>query len=342
MISTPYITTIVVAYNEEKYIKKCLESLLNQDYPKNMYEIIIVDGYSNDNTVQIIKKTINDYELNNSHENNDNLISSKLIYNDKKTLASGWNLAIKQSRGDYIVRIDAHAEVQSNFLMMNITTMMEIKDASCVGGKIKTVNINNNQSIVQHVLSSPYGIGNSKFRYSNKSEYVDTVPYGMYKKSVFDEIGLFNENLERTQDNDLHRRMKSKGMRFYLNTNIQSIYYSRDSIKKVLKQALNNGKWTMINFLSNPGKMSLRYFVPFSFLTLLIVLLFLSLSSIFFFYSFIALLILHLTLGFIFAALKTLNPIHIIKMQVCFLLIHLSYGIGSYLGIIKKTLNIKG
>src|SRR5690554_5255969 len=108
--SLPFVSAIIVARNESEFIEKSLKSLINQDYPKDKYEIIFVDGESDDDTLKIAKKIISNYD-----ESND-CANIKYLNNPKRILASGWNIGIKEAKGEYVVRIDAHSFVKSDFI----------------------------------------------------------------------------------------------------------------------------------------------------------------------------------------------------------------------------------
>lgn len=330
----PYISALVVTRNEKDFIEKCLLSLLNQTYPNNCYEIIIVDGMSTDGTKQIIQNTLNDY---NRVHNEKEAIKFSIYDNPKKILASGWNIAVKQAIGKYVVRIDAHAYVDHDFLHKSVLVMMNVKDASCVGGAMQTISDNKTGKIITEALTSPFGVGGAKFRYMNSSGYVDTVAYGLYSKSVFDQIGYFNEGLVRTQDNDLHRRMRDAGMKFYYDPEIKSYYYSRNTLKKLCQQQFQNGKWTMINFRSRPGKMSLRHFIPFCFVMTVITLMLLGVIYPLFRVPVVSVILTHLICGLVFAIKRTRIMSHIVKLPIIFMLIHICYGIGSICGLFHKT-----
>jgi GT2 family glycosyltransferase len=322
----PFVTALIVVRNEEKYIAKCLGSLLCQDYPSDCYEIVIVDGESTDKTLEIINE-----EIKKASEERQTP-SVRILNNPKHILASGWNIGIKAAQGEYIIRPDAHAYVEKDFISKNVDVMLKVGDASCVGGRMVTVSTTKKGEMIKEALSSPFGVGGAKFRYSKEAGYVDTVAYGLYKKSVFDEIGYFNEALVRTQDNDLHRRMRDAGMKFYLDPEICSYYNSRDTFKKLAKQQFSNGKWTMINFRLRPGKMSLRHFVPLAFVLALIVTL---IGGIFFhpiWFLTLGGLLMHLACGLVFAVKRTKKISHILALPWVFLLMHLCYGTGSIVG----------
>lgn len=325
----PFVSAMVVVRNEEMRIAKCLESLLLQDYPVDRYEIIIVDGESTDGTISCVKEVIK------CISENYKIPSVRIVNNPKHILASGWNVGIKASKGEYVIRTDAHAYVDKDFISKSVETMISIGDAACVGGQMTTLSDTRVGEIIKEALSSPFGVGGSKFRYQKTAGYVDTVAYGLYKRSVFEEVGYFNEVLIRTQDNDLHRRMRDAGMKFYLNSEIHSYYYSRDSYKKLAKQQFNNGIWTMINFCLRPGKMSLRHFVPLGFVLCLLLTAIGGLFWNYIWFLTLAGLILHLCFGLWFASKRSKQLSHRFILPLVFLLMHLSYGFGSIVGFFK-------
>lgn len=325
MKKLPFVTAMIVVRNEEKYIKECLYSLLQQSYPKDRYEVIVIDGCSNDMTVKIAHKIAADYK-------NGPIV--RFLENEKKNLASGWNLGIKNAKGDLVVRIDAHGYADKDFIRKNVETIINIPDATCVGGSMETKSISKRGKLIADILSSPFGIGNSKFRYSKKAEYVDTVAFGMYRKEIFDQVGFFDETLQRNQDNDMHRRIRKAGGKFYLNPEIKSVYYARDTLKGMMKQGFKNGYWNIVTFMKDKESISIRHIIPLAFVLGIIGCLILGT----FFRGFILLLAIvlcvYFALGIFFALKKSHKFIYIIMMPCMFFCLHICYGSGSLLSII--------
>lgn len=322
------VTAMVVVRNEEEYIKISLKSLLEQNFPENQYEVIIIDGMSDDNTMKNIQEIIANYK---------GQVQIKILQNEKKLLAPGWNLGIKNAQGKYVIRIDAHAKASKDFIKKSIETMKELpEDVACVGGKLTSVSLEDDDKTISKVLSSPFGIGNSKFRYSDKAQYTDTVAFGLYRKEVFEKVGYFDENLARNQDNNMHNRIRKAGYKFYFNPEIQSEYYVRNSLKKMMKQGFQNGKWNIIVFRQDKESLSIRHLVPLMFVLSIILMTILSFVHKIFLYLFILELVLYILLGIIFAIKKTKNIFEILKMILYFLLLHISYGTGSLLSIFSK------
>ena len=155
----PFVSALLVTRNEQAYIEQALMSLINQTYPKDNYEIIIIDGESTDKTLEIVQQLIKRYKTDN--------FDIRVINNPKHILASGWNLGIKNARGDYVVRIDAHGEAAKDFIEKNVETILAVPDAICVGGRLITKSLEGDSDIVSKVHSSPFGVGNSSFRVSD-------------------------------------------------------------------------------------------------------------------------------------------------------------------------------
>ncbi|MCM2675739.1 glycosyltransferase family 2 protein [Alkalicoccobacillus plakortidis] len=259
------ITVLIVTKNEERFISELILKLHEQTVNEQDYEIIIIDGMSTDKTVDKVQSF---------KDINPNLI--KLISNPKQTLPLAWNLGIQAARGDYILRIDGHTLIPEDFLENYLKLIEKQPGVECVGGIINSEGTGFQGTINQYVYSHSFGVGNSKFRTIKGvwEGFVDTVPYGAYKREVFEKVGYFNEDLKRNEDIEFHKRMKDQGMRFFMSTSIQSTYYVRLTLKGLIQKSLGDGTWTMIADQSVPGSLRIRHKAPlFAFLIGLAVLL---------------------------------------------------------------------
>lgn len=328
MNESPFVSALLVTRNEEEFIERALLSLINQTYPKTRYEIIVIDGESTDGTLDIVNQLICQYSS--------DIFSIRVISNPKRILATGWNIGIKNASGDYVVRIDAHGEVASDFLEKSVNTILSIPDTICVGGKLNTKSINGDDNTVSKVLSSPFGVGNSSFRISNKPGYSDTVVYGLYKKEIFEEVGYFNEKYVRNQDIEFHSRIRKAGGKFYFNPEINCVYYSRNTVKKMLKQAFSNGEWNMVLLKHQTNAVRLRHLVPLAFVLYIIASTFLGFYLNYFWYLELGILLVHLIVGIIASLNKTKKISDLVKMPFMFLLLHIFYGAGYFAGIFIK------
>lgn len=323
----PFVSALLVTRNEIDYIEDSLISLINQTYPKDKYEIIVIDGMSDDGTRDLIQSIIDKYST--------DKFSITMLENPKRILASGWNLGIKNAKGDFVVRIDAHAVAPENFIRKNVETILSV-EAVCVGGKLITKSLDEKGKTISKVLSSPFGVGNSSFRVSDTPAYTDTAVYGLYRKEIFDKVGYFDESFIRNQDIELHSRIKRSGGKFYFNPKIESIYFARNTIKKMIRQAFGNGKWNMILLKKKKSALSIRHLIPFAFVLYILLSLIGGFVCKFIWILAIAVLLLHLTLGFISALKKDANLKELYVMPILFLMLHFAYGCGFFSGLLTN------
>ena len=247
------VSFIIVAYNEENTLEQVFNNINNQDYPHNLIEIILVDGMSTDNTKKIMmnfKQQENEY--------------SRIVIKDnpKKTLPCGWNIALKEATGDIILRIDAHATIPRDFISKNVDCIKSGEDI-CGGYR---PNIIDEETPWKKTLLlaeiSMFGSSIAPYRRNNGTSYVKSVFHGAYKKEVFDTVGYYNELLARTEDNEMHYRMRKVGYKICFNPNIISYQHTRNSLGKMLKQKYLNGYWIGLTTGICPKCFSTYHFIP--------------------------------------------------------------------------------
>lgn len=320
-MSDVIVSVILPLYNEEKYIKKCIESLVNQTYPTENMEWILVDGNSNDKTVKIIKSYIDvgTYPI-------------ILLNNEKKKTPYALNMAIEQARGKYIIRLDAHSYFYPDYIEKCVY-YLDNTDADNVGGIAETEASGFRGQAIAQMLSTKFGVGGSDFRIGEGNRYVDTVPFGAFRREVFEKVGLFNTKLLRSEDNDMNSRIRQSGGKIWLSEDIRFKYYCRDTVKGILKMGLQNGNALFFTLRENPKAMSLRHFIPFAFLLSLIILPLLIFASTVFAYLFFAEISLYLLLDIFYSFFKGKGKYGIINLWL-YPLFHIVYGTGSLLGMI--------
>lgn len=323
------VSVVMPIFNEEKYIENCILSLLKQDYPQEFMEWIFVDGNSTDKTREIIEKYRSEYP---------NLI--KLDFNPNMTVPYAMNIGINASIGKYIVRLDAHSEYAYNYISMCVH-YLNTTDADNVGGVAETKSKGFIGNAIALMLSSKFGVGNSQFRTNGKSGYVDTVPFGAFRKEVFKKYGMYDERLTRNQDNEMNYRIRKNGGKIYMSEDIKLAYYCRDTISGISRMAINNGKWNIITMRLCPGAMGIRHFVPLIFVLSLIVLPLVSLEIPFVSWVLLAELILYSGLNFYYSFEAATKIQYVPMLLILFLIFHISYGIGSLLALINNIKNRK-
>lgn len=318
---TKKVSVIMPVYNESNYIGDCIESLLKQDYAFDDMEWIFVDGMSQDDTAMILEEYRQKYP---------DLI--RVYQNPNRTVPYAMNIGIKESNGEYIVRLDAHASYNTDYISKCVH-YLETIDADNVGGTIETKGKSKTGKTIAKMLSSPFGVGNSKFRTSNESGYVDTVPFGAFRREVFEKYGLYDERLTRNEDNELNYRIRKNGGKIYLANDINLTYYCRDSVNGIAQMGKSNGKWNIITMYLCPGSMGIRHFIPLAFVLSLIILPLLGLLHKAGFILLALELAAYFSLDIIFSMKLSKNIKEIVLLVILFPTFHIFYGCGSLLGI---------
>jgi glycosyltransferase involved in cell wall biosynthesis len=327
--SMPFVSFIIVARNAAKHLINLLPDYLRQDYPIDLRELIIVEGGSEDDT----KKVAQDFALQHPE------LAITILDNPKKTLAPGWNIALCAAKGDIVCRVDAHGAIPANYISTGVKLLQDLEPEKvvCVGGPLETKGTGVWGQAIAAVLSSPFGVGNSRFRYDKCQGYVDTVPFGFYWKWVFDQVGLFREDLGRTEDNELHARILNRGWRFFLSPQLETKYFCRPNISGLMKQAFGNGFWSIITW----RQAAWRHLVPFFFIASVITLVVLS----FFWWTPLYILLVsgvtYIILSY-YCGYKSLSKTGDLSkigfMPVVFFLLHSSYGLGSWWAVLSRQL----
>jgi glycosyltransferase involved in cell wall biosynthesis len=317
------VSLVIPVRNEENHIQTCIGSILNQDFPIDKLEVIFIDGNSSDDTKKIINHYIEKYP---------DLIF--LFDNPQRTVPFAMNIGIKKSTGDYIIRLDAHSEYPNNYISECIRTIENI-EADNVGGIALTKGDGFIGNTFAKVLSSKFGVGNSGFRTNAKSGYVDTVPFGTFKKEAFEKYGYYDVRLTRNQDYELNYRIRKMGGKIYLNSDIRFTYFCKNTLSGILKQSYENGKWNIITSKLCPGTMSVRHFIPLIFTLSLIGLPILGFTHSLFNLIFLFELLLYFGIALIVSLRVADNLKEIPMMILLFPLFHISYGLGSLIGFLN-------
>ena len=313
------VSVIVPVLNEEKHINALLSSLVSQSYPVNDMEWILIDGGSSDGTLDIIREYADRYPL-------------ILLESDSKGTPHSLNMGIRNSKGRYIVRLDAHTIYPPDYIERCVW-YLDNTEADNVGGRVETVAEGFTGSAIAKMLSSRFGVGGSEFRTSGRSGYVDTVPFGAFRREIFDRVGLFDETLLRSEDNDLNSRIRRSGGKVFMADDIVSEYRCRDTVGGVLRYGMQNGNALFRTIRNNPHAMSIRHFIPFLFVLSLVGLPLLGRFSPFFFYALAAELILYLLIDLYFSFFTGSSKQGLVTVWL-YPLFHISYGIGSFLGLL--------
>jgi len=226
----PKVSAVVPMRNEEKYIARCLAALVAQDYPAELLEILVVDGMSDDQSAEVVSEWAKQYP------------NIRLLVNEKRQTPAGLNVGILAAQGEVIARIDAHCEIEPDYISQCVR-YLEQTGADNVGGLMRPVGDTYWGQAIALSTSTPFGVGDSRFHYSEKEQFVDTVYMGAFRRDVFDRIGLFDESLVRNQDYELNYRLRAAGGRIFCTPAIKSRYHPRPSLRALWQQYFQYGFW---------------------------------------------------------------------------------------------------
>ncbi len=318
------VSVVVPILNEEKYIKNCLDSILLQNFPNDRLEIILVDGNSWDGTVEIIEPYIKKYEF------------IKLFQNPKKTVQHALNIGIQNAAGKYIVRMDAHAFYEPDYISKCVE-YLEKTGADNVGGPTRVKGKTKIQKIIASSYSSPFALGGSKHYSETFEGYADTVSWGAFKRQTLIDVGLYDPQLPRSEDDDLNFRIIKNGGKIFITPQIKSIYYPKDSFVALFKQYFNYGLWKVAVTKKHRRPLRVLHLIPMLFVAFLVLFGALSFVSKFFAAVFFAVVCLYLALS-IFFAFKNENAKSVtdkLGLVWTHFVLHSAYGLGFWMGIFK-------
>ena len=321
------LSVIVPCRNEIRYIGKCVESILAQDFPKTDMEVLFVDGMSTDGTRDLLTDYCSRYDF------------LHLIDNEKFIVPSALNLGIGQAKGEILMRLDVHTVYDTNYMSVLVRKLDEL-NADNVGCVCRTDVLNKTPKslAIKAVLSSRFGVGHSDFRTGVANEQlVDTVPFGCYRRSVFEKYGLFDERLVRNQDIEFNKRIVNDGGSIYLIPQALCTYFARDTFRSMAKNNYSNGLWNVltVKMTGRLTSLSIRHFVPMMFLLSLICPLALMAVDVRFGLIAAASACAYLLLTLL-VCLRKATQSKVLKMRylfTAFTILHLSYGYGSLIGL---------
>jgi glycosyltransferase involved in cell wall biosynthesis len=220
----PSISVVLPVRNEAGHIAECLDSLLQDSYPRERLEILVVDGDSDDATTHVVEEYCKRYSC------------VQLLRNPSRVVPHAMNIGIRAACGELIVRVDAHAHYGENYLS-RLISWMERLPADNVGGVVVTRPASSaaQARAVAVILSHAFGVGNSLFRLATMGApiEVDTVPFGCYRREIFERLGGYDEALIRNQDDEFNGRLKNAGGRIFLVPEIRIDYVARESLAKL-------------------------------------------------------------------------------------------------------------
>ena len=247
----PFVSVIIPVLNEEGFIGRCLQSLAAQDYPRELTEIIVLDGGSTDGTEYETQKTAESANL-----------TVFFAPNPKRTTAAGRNLGLTLAHGDVIIHLDGHTRVPPDFISANVRVLQET-GADAAGGPIETRGHGIVGRAIALAMSSSFGIGDTAFRHADAGlQEADSVPFGAYRRDVFERAGNYDETMNRGEDDEFNYRLRATGGRIVLSPEIRSTYFCRDSLDGLARQYWRYGLAKAAVLGRHPRRLRARHLIP--------------------------------------------------------------------------------
>jgi glycosyltransferase involved in cell wall biosynthesis len=326
----PTISAIVVCRNERNHIEDCVRSLLQQEPPPGGFELIVVDGMSDDGTREILRElSIGEKRL-------------RVLDNPGQFTASGMNTGLREARGRSIAIMGAHHKYAQDYLRRSVEALART-GADAVGGAMFCLSDSYLQRAISAAHHSAFAVGGARWHNPDYEGPADTVYGGIYRREVFDRIGHFDEELIRNQDDEFNLRLTRQGGKIWQCPEIKSWYWPRSSLRGLCAQYCQYGYWKVRVAQKHKLPASVRHLVPASFLLLVGAL---SLSSI---WSVTARWLLAAVMGIYFAASLLASVLAAAKygwsvfpvMPTVFTCYHVAYGYGFLRGLLDFGLILR-
>jgi glycosyltransferase involved in cell wall biosynthesis len=233
MAKLPSVSFVMPVRNEAEFIRECLEAVRAQDFAGELVDIIVVDGMSDDGTLDILA------EIGRTEPR------LKVIQNPARIVPVAMNLGIRRARADIVIRVDGHAVIPRDYARGCVESLLKEK-VECVGGAIDSVGTSHTGAVIAAAMSSPFGVGGFGFRTAGTDHTpvpVATVPFGAFRREVFARVGFFNEEMVRHQDYEFNYRLRKSGGKILLLPWLRVKYYVRSNLRALWRQYWGYGLW---------------------------------------------------------------------------------------------------
>jgi succinoglycan biosynthesis protein ExoA len=254
---------IIPCYNERLTIHLLLDALYVQSYPRHAMEVVIADGGSMDGTPEAID------EWQQQHPD----LAVRVIANPARSIPAALNVAIKASSGEVIVRLDAHSKPNPDYVERAVAAVAEGRGQN-VGG-VWDIQPSSDHWMAHSIAAAaghPIGVGDARYRYSDQAAFVDTVPFGAFKRSTLDQVGMFDETLLTNEDYEFNTRIRHAGGKIWFDPQIRSVYFARESLSALARQYWRYGYWKVQMLRRYPRTIRWRQALPPLFVGILILL----------------------------------------------------------------------
>ncbi|MFL7871656.1 MAG: glycosyltransferase family 2 protein [Anaerolineales bacterium] len=249
----PRVSIIVPCYNEQATIRQLLEALYHQTYPRAEMEVVIADGLSKDATRDEIATF--------QREHPD--LTIHIVDNIARSIPSAVNCALEASRGETIVRMDAHSRPHPDYVERCLSAL-EAGLGDNVGGvwQIEPGGKSWVAASIAAAAAHRLGVGDAGYRVGAQASVVDTVPFGAFRRALIQKVGPFDETLLANEDYEFNARIRQSGGRIWLDPGIVTVYYARSTLRELARQYWRYGYWKFRMLRRYPGTLRWRQALP--------------------------------------------------------------------------------
>lgn len=247
------VSIIVPCYNEQTTIGQLLEAIYAQTYPRAALEVIIADGCSSDGTrAEIVSFAAAHPDL-----------AIRLVDNPRRLIPTALNLAIQQARGEILVRLDAHSVPYPDYVERCVAAL-EAGLGDNVGGVWEILPGGKGwlAESIAVAAAHPLGVGDAAYRHAKRPAWVDTVPFGAFRREWIALVGLFDENLHTNEDYEFNARLRQHGGKIWLDPAIRSRYFARPNLQELARQYWRYGFWKWQMLRRHPKTLRWRQALP--------------------------------------------------------------------------------
>jgi len=258
LVNARFISVIIPVRNEEAHLGAVLGDLLNQDYPADRFEILVVDGESTDGTAAVVQ-----------HYSAVDSPTIRLLANPGRLSSAGRNVGIRNSQGDIILFVDGHCRILNRSLLSDTVRIMQETGARCLCRPQPLTAPGNTwfQDVVAHARATLIGHGRDSTIYDTELEgFVDPTSSGAgYQRSVFERVGLYDEQFDACEDVELNHRVHRAGIPAYSSPRLTITYEPRTGLTGLFRQTLRYGKGRFLLMRKHAEAASLSQLVPAAF-----------------------------------------------------------------------------
>ena len=247
-IDWPTVSVVMPIRNEVDFIERNLRGILEQDYP-NLLEVILADGMSDDGTREVLEKFADDERV-------------KVIDNPDRIVPTGLNDAIKQSRGEIVIRVDGHAVVADDFVRESVRALLENKEAWASGGSLVQKAKTPTGKAIAAAMSHRIGVGNALRTAPDFEGFGEGTNFPAMHRWVFDKVGYYDEGLVRNQDDEFYFRLRQGGGKFFITPSIKYDYYVREKISQLFRQYYQYSFWRIPVIRKHKQPTTIRQIIP--------------------------------------------------------------------------------